>query len=325
MATALATLMSMPHVPLAPHATPIDELTRLADALGPGCPRLFMKRDDLLSFGLGGNKVRKMQTVAAEARTAGADTFITAGGAQSNHARVTAATGARLGCRVVLVLNGVPEPPLRANAKLDELFGAEIRPVAGRDERDATMAEVADEVRAAGGRPWVVPIGASNPTGALGFARGLEEVAASGLRPDVIVHASSSAGTQAGLVAGCALFGLRARVIGISADEPAASLAAKVEHLIAGMAERLGAKPSSLGGDRPVDVDDRHVGDGYGIPTPQSVEALELVARREGILLDPVYTAKAMAGMIARVREGEFPAETTVLFWHTGGQIGYFA
>jgi len=325
MATALAALMSMPHVPLAPHVTPIDEMTRLADALGPGCPRLFIKRDDLLSFGLGGNKVRKMQTVAAEARAAGADVLITAGGLQSNHARVTAATGAALGFRVVLVLNGTPEPPLRANAKLDELFGAEIRPVASREERDRTMAEVADEVRAAGGQPCVVPVGASTPTGALGFARGVEELAATGLRPDVIVHASSSAGTQAGLIAGCALFGLRPRVLGVSSDEPAASLAANVERLIAGMAERLGAKPSSIGGGGPPDVDDHHVGGGYGIPTPESTEALELVARREGILLDPVYTAKAMAGLIARVRAGEFSPETTLLFWHTGGQIGYFA
>jgi len=325
MATALATLMSMPSVSLAPHATPIDELTRLTEALGAASPRVFMKRDDLLSFGLGGNKVRKMQTVAAEARGAGADTLITAGGLQSNHARVTAATGAALGCRVILVLNGVAEPPLRANAKLDELFGAEIRTVTSREERDATMVAAADEVRAAGGKPWVVPIGASNPTGALGFARGLEEVTAAGLRPDVIVHASSSAGTQAGLIAGCALFGLRPRILGVSSDEPAASLAANVEHLLAGMADRLGAKLASISGDRAPEVDERQVGDGYGISTPASTEALELVARREGVLLDPVYTAKAMAGLIARVRAGEFSPETTVLFWHTGGQIGYFA
>lgn len=324
MATALATLMSMPLVPLAPHATPVDQLTRLRETLGPACPRLLMKRDDLLSFGLGGNKVRKLQAVAAEAKAAGADTLITCGGVQSNHARVTAAAGAALGFRVVLVLNGtVPEPPT-GNARLDRLFGAELRIVADRQARDAMMEQVADEERAAGRRPFVVPLGASTPTGALGLARAIEEVAASRARPDVIVHASSSGGTQAGLLAGCALFGLRARVLGISADEPAAALADTVGGLIDGVASRLGTRAASLGRDA-IEVDDGQVGAGYGVPTHASAEATELVARREGILLDPVYTAKAMAGLIARVRGGGFGPDDTVLFWHTGGGPGYFA
>jgi 1-aminocyclopropane-1-carboxylate deaminase/D-cysteine desulfhydrase-like pyridoxal-dependent ACC family enzyme len=324
MATALAALMSMPVEPLSPHTTPVDELVRLGAALGPGAPRILAKRDDLLSFGCGGNKVRKMQAVAAEARAAGADTLITAGGIQSNHCRVTAAAGAALGFRVVLVLNGAPPGTLTANTRLDRLFGAEIRFVPSRDAREQTMAEVADELTAAGRRPFVVPVGASTPTGALGFARGVVELASTGVRPDVIVHASSSGGTQAGVIAGCALVGWRARVIGVSADETESVLQDVIGRLLDGIATRLGASPASVGRDRPIEVDDKQVGEGYGVPTAASTGALELFARREGMLLDPVYTAKAAAGLIARVRSGDLQAGQTVLFWHTGGQIAFF-
>jgi len=323
-ATALSALMSQPTVVLAPHPTPIDRLARLEAALGPGCPRVFMKRDDLLSFGAGGNKVRKMQAVAAEAMAGGADTLITCGGVQSNHARVTAAAGAALGWRVELVLNGAPPPVPTANTRLDRVFGATLHFVADRASRAPMMDELASRLRREGRRPYVVPLGASTPTGALGFARGLAEVAAEGLRPDVIVHSTSSGGTQAGMIAGCALLGLKPRILGVSADDPAAALAATVSTLLAGMADRLGARPETLGSDHPIEIDDTFVGEGYGVPTPASTEALELVARREGILLDPVYTAKAMAGLIGRIRRGEFSYDQTILFWHTGGQIANF-
>jgi 1-aminocyclopropane-1-carboxylate deaminase/D-cysteine desulfhydrase-like pyridoxal-dependent ACC family enzyme len=187
------------------------------------------------------------------------------------------------------------------------------------------MDRLAAEVRAYGGRPYVIPIGASTPLGAAGFARGVVEIASASVKPDVIVHASSSAGTQAGLIAGCALVGLPSRVIGVSADEPADHLRALVREVLEGLATMLGGKPATIGLDREIEVDDTQVGDGYGIPTAASTEALELVARREGILLDPVYTAKAMAGVIDRVRRGEFNSGQTILFWHTGGQVGYFA
>jgi L-cysteate sulfo-lyase len=299
-------------------------MIRLRAALGPSCPRLFIKRDDLLSFGMGGNKVRKMQTVAAEAMAARADTLITCGGIQSNHARVTAATGAALGLHVVLVVNGAPQSRPTANALLDQLFGADIRYVASRDERAPAMAAVAKELEAAGRRPFVIPLGASTAIGAIGFARGMTELASAGLRPDAIVSSTSSGGTQAGLVAGAALLGLRARIVGVSADDSSERLTGVVRDLLSQMAARLGARPASLGADD-VEVDDAFVGGGYGMPTPASTEALELVARREGILLDPVYTAKAMAGLIDRIRRGQFRADETVLFWHTGGQVGVFA
>jgi 1-aminocyclopropane-1-carboxylate deaminase/D-cysteine desulfhydrase-like pyridoxal-dependent ACC family enzyme len=325
MATALRSLQLIPSVPLAPHPTPIDELARLRAALGPDCPRLLMKRDDLLSFAQGGNKVRKMQTVAADAQRSGADMLITCGGVQSNHMRVTAATGAALGMKVVLVANGAAPDVVTGNARLDVLFGAEVGYVASREERNSTMELVAAEARAEGRTPFIVPLGASTPLGAIGFARGVEELATSPHRPTAIVHATSSGGTQAGLIMGCALFGLTTDVIGISADDPSAALSATILEILRGAGTLLGARPESVGAETPIRVDDTFVGSGYGVPTPASTGALELVARTEGIVLDPVYTAKAMAGMIDRVRGGAWTRDDTVLFWHTGGVPGYFA
>lgn len=322
MATALATLMSLPSVALAPHRTPVDRLSRLEQALGPGCPRLLMKRDDLLSFALGGNKVRKLQTIAAEAMRAGADTLVTCGAVQSNHARVTAATGAVLGWRVVLVLNGDRPDPPTGNLAHDYLFGADVRIVPTRADRDPAMLEVVEELKRTGRRPFAIPVGGSTPTGAAGMARGVAELSADGVKPDVIIHASSSSGTQAGLTAGCALFGSKAKIVGVSADEPAATLAAAVEALIGRLAAALGARPETLLGPHPIEVDDSQVGGGYGVPTEAAAEALSLVARTEGIVLDRVYESKAMAGLIARVRRGAFTSDQTVLFWHTGGLIG---
>jgi 1-aminocyclopropane-1-carboxylate deaminase/D-cysteine desulfhydrase-like pyridoxal-dependent ACC family enzyme len=319
MATALAALMALPAVELAPHRTPVDRLARLERALGPECPRLLIKRDDLLSFALGGNKVRKLQMLAAEAQRAGADTLITCGAVQSNHARVTAATGAVLGWRVVLVLSGDPPAQPTGNLARDIVFGADVRLIADRAARPAMMDEVADEMRRAGRRPFVIPLGGSTPIGAAGMARAIAELSADSIRPDVIVHASSSAGTQSGVTAGCALFGLKTRVLGISVDEPAETLRANVERLVSRMAAELGARAETWLGSHPIDVDDSQVGDGYGIATPASEEALTLVARTEGIILDRVYESKAMAGLIARIRDGRFTRDQTVLFWHTGG------
>jgi len=325
MATALATLRALACESLAPHPTPVDRLDRLRQRLGPEAPALFMKRDDLLSFGMGGNKVRKLQTVLAAARAAGADTLITCGGLQSNHCRVTAAAGAVLGLRVVLVVNGAPQTTPTGNALLDQLFGADVRHVASREARATTMATIADELTELGRRPYVIPLGASTPLGAAGFARGVEELLTAGVSPTVIVHSTSSGGTQAGLIAGCALFGLKTRIIGISADESTATLSSVVRELLEQMGPVLGASAGAIGLDRPIEILDTFVGGGYGIPTTQSREALALTARAEGIVLDPVYTAKAMAGLIHLVRSQQISATDRVLFWHTGGQAGLFA
>ena len=316
-------LASLPSVPLAHYPTPVEELTRLRATLSPS-PRLLVKRDDTIGFAFGGNKVRKMQLVAAEAQRAGADTLITSGGVQSNHARVTAAAAAKLGLHCVLVANG--EPPARhtANALLDRLLGAEVRYVPSREARAAAVADAADELRRAGRRPYVIPVGASTPLGAAAFIQATEELFEQIDPPDVIVHATSSGGTQAGLVAGCLLAGVKTRVLGISADESSPSLGRDVRRIIDGLPALLGIDRTRLEAP-PIEVDDRYVGGGYGIPTDASREAIDLVARTEAIFLDPTYTAKAVAGLIDAVRRGDFRTEDTVLFWHTGGQVALFA
>ena len=315
--------VSLPSVPFAPAATPVEELTRLRAALGGG-PRLLVKRDDAIGFAFGGNKVRKLRLVAADALAKGAHTLITSGGVQSNHARVTAAAAAKLGLRAILVANGAPPEPPRANALLDRLLGADVRYVATREERASAMEEAAAAERAAGRIPYVIPIGASTPLGAIGFVRAVEELVEQIPAPDVIIHSSSSGGTQAGLVAGCVLAGIHTRVIGISADDSTQSLSAVVRELVDGIAALMEIEPARFAEAR-IDVDDRFVGGGYGVPTAESREAIDLLARTEALFLDPTYTAKAMAGLIAHVRRGAFKPSETVLFWHTGGQVALFA
>jgi D-cysteine desulfhydrase family pyridoxal phosphate-dependent enzyme len=316
-------LPPVPAIPLLSAPTPIEELSRLRATLGGG-PRLLVKRDDTIGFAFGGNKVRKMALVAADARARGADTLITCGGVQSNHARVTAAAAAKLGLRCILVMNGARPAKLSGNALLDGLLGAEVRYVPTRDARAAAMEEAADELRRGGRTPYVIPLGASTPLGAAGYVKALFELIDQIPPPDIIVHASSSGGTQAGLVAGCALADVPTRVIGISADESSAALEEEIRRILAGLPQLLECDDRILRA-ADVTVDDGFVGEGYGIPTALSQEAIEMTARSEAIFLDPTYTSKAMAGLIARVRRGDFSDTRTVLFWHTGGQVGLFA
>jgi 1-aminocyclopropane-1-carboxylate deaminase/D-cysteine desulfhydrase-like pyridoxal-dependent ACC family enzyme len=320
MPDAIRRLQSLPVLPLPFVPSPVEELLRLT-AEATAQRRLLVKRDDAIAFGFGGNKVRKLRLVAAQALAEGADTLITTGGIQSNHARATASVAARLGLGCVLVANGAPPPRPTANALLDRLLGAEMRYVERREDRAPEMARVADELRARGQRPYVIPLGASTPLGAAAFALAIGELLAQTAPPDVIVCATSSGGTQAGLVAGCVLHGLPTRVIGISADDPAPSIAHTIRGILDGL-ERLLDAPGIFAG-APIEVDDRFVGEGYGIPTPESTAAIELAARREALFLDPTYTGKAMAGLLARVSSGALGG--TVMFWHTGGQVGLFA
>ena len=207
-------------------------------------------------------------------------------------------------------------------------MGAEIRYVPTREARAIEMETVAAAERAAGREPYVIPIGASTPLGAAAYVHALTELLEQIAPPDVIVHSTSSGGTQAGLVAGCALAGIRTRVVGISADEPAATLAGDVRRILSGLADLIGPGPDAHAraiAAAEVEIDDRFVGDGYGVPTPQSREAIELLARTEALFLDPTYTAKAMAGLLAALRAGDFKDADTVLFWHTGGQVALFS
>jgi L-cysteate sulfo-lyase len=318
----MRTAAALPSLPLAPYVTPVEELARLRRAIGGG-PRLLVKRDDAIPFAFGGNKVRKMRLVGADAVAAGADTLITAGGVQSNHARVTAATAALLGMRCILVVNGTAPARATANALLQRLLGAEIVYVPTRDQRSTTMETIAEDLRRAGHRPYVIPVGASMPLGALAFVQAVEELVAQEIRPQAIVHATSSGGTQAGLIAGCVASGLDARVIGVSADERSDELAAVVRQILTGLGPLCEVDANILE-SAPIEVDDRFVGAGYGVPSDESRAALELAARTEALFLDDTYTSKAMAGLIARVRTGEFRDDETVLFWHTGGQVALF-
>ncbi len=317
-------LLALPHIALGALPTPVDDAPRLAQAIGMGA-RLVIKRDDALPFGFGGNKVRKLGLVAAQARDDGVDTLITCGGVQSNHCRATAATAARLGMECHIVANGAaPERPT-GNALLDQLLGATVHYVADRAARVPAMEALDARLRAEGRRPRIVPLGASTPLGALGLALGVGEVVQQGIVPDVIVHATSSGGTQAGLLAGCALFGVATRVIGISADDPVSDIGRIVGKIGSGIEELLALPANTLGmADRFV-ADASFVGDGYGIPSEASREAQALAARTEALFTDHWYTAKALAGLIAYARRGEFRDGMTVMFWHTGGQVGLFA
>jgi 1-aminocyclopropane-1-carboxylate deaminase/D-cysteine desulfhydrase-like pyridoxal-dependent ACC family enzyme len=304
-------------VPLFTEPTPVEEMSRLRAALGAH-PRLLVKRDDAISFGFGGNKVRKLEYVLAQARAHDADTIVTLGGVQSNHARATAAAAAKLGFRCVLIINGAePERP-SANALLDRLLGAEIEYIPSRNERAEASERVMARLQAEGRRPYFLPLGASTPTGAFGFVTAIGELVGQGIVPDVIVHASSSGGTQAGLVAGAALYGINTRIIGISADDPADAIKATVRRIVRGI-------DGLESFDGAIEVDDTRVGAGYGVPTDASCEAQELAARTEALFMDHTYTAKALGAMIAYLREGRFATDETVLFWHTGGQVGLFA
>lgn len=319
---AIERLGSFPCVQLVSGPTLIEDMPRLGRALG-GRAALLVKRDDAIPFGFGGNKVRKLQLVAAEAKARGADALVTCGGVQSNHARATAAVAARLGMRCILVANGASPARPTANALLDGLLGAEVRYVASRDERLPAMDAAAADLRRSGNAPFVIPLGASTALGAAAFAQAVGEMLTQIDPPHAIVHASSSGGTQAGLVAGCRLHGLATRVFGISADDPSAVIAEEVRRILRDLEALLGLDRGALS-TATLDVDDTFVGDGYGVPTDASKEAQTLAARTEGFFVDHTYTAKAMAGLVARVRAHEFDGQR-VLFWHTGGQVGLFA
>jgi 1-aminocyclopropane-1-carboxylate deaminase/D-cysteine desulfhydrase-like pyridoxal-dependent ACC family enzyme len=197
--------------------------------------------------------------------------------------------------------------------------------VRSREGRAPMMLEVAERLRGEGRRPFVIPIGASTPLGAVGFALAMAELVDQMPAPDVIFHSTSSGGTQAGLVAGCRLLGLLTRIVGISADDTSASLQSQVDGIIGGIPELLGLDPATLSRGPAVEVDDRFVGGGYGVPTDESREAIALAARTEAIFLDPTYTAKAMAGLVAYIRQQKIKENQNVVFWHTGGQVGLFA
>ncbi len=315
-------------LPLAHLPTPLEPLERLSRELGG--PRIWVKRDDLTGLAGGGNKTRKLEFLLGDALDQGADTVMTAGAVQSNHARQTAAACARLGLRCELFLKeaapGRGDSYGRSgNVLLDQILGAKVHILPGASNPETAMEERAEASRMEGQRPYAIPVGGSNAVGALGYVECARELFAQAkgisLEIDTVVHASASHGTQAGLAVGLAVAGVEARLLGMGVSGTAPQARTNIERIAAATCEGLGS-PRRFA---EIEVDDRFVGEGYGIPTPEGLAAIRLLARLEGLLLDPVYTGKAMAGLVAMIREGRFSDEQNVVFLHTGGWPALFA
>ncbi len=319
-------LKNIPRVPLAFLPTPIMEAPRLAAASGG--PTLWIKRDDLTGFGFGGNKIRGLEFLLADALAQGADTLVTGAAPQSNYVRATAAVAAHAGLNMIAVYSGTPPPLVQGNYRLTRLLGAEIRFTGDADRAsvDGAIEETANELRSAGQRPYTIPRGGASVLGTLSYVQAAyelaEQCAAKGIVPDAIVLATGSCGTQAGLLAGAQLLRLPWRVEGFTVSRPVDEVKSRVLALAQAAIERLGSRHTIAPQD--VIVHGGFIGPGYGVPTAEGAEAIRLVARREGIFLDPTYTGKAMAGFLAYCRAGHFRREETILFLHTGGEPALF-
>lgn len=320
-------LDEIPRTRLAALPTPLEAAPRLGSAIG--LPRLWIKRDDCSGLAMGGNKARKLEYLMAEAQAQGADVVMTTGGIQSNHARMTAAAACQLGMQSVLFLCDSRPAEEQGNLLLDRLFGAEVRFVPGLTlaEMYARMDEAAAELREQGRRPYIIPVGGSTSLGCLGYVRAVRELAeqaeAAGIHVDAVTVATGSTGTLAGMVLGAHLFMPKTRVLGISVSPKGSLGNARCAGIISEAADRLGMSWRPTAAD--VTVYDDWLGAAYGVPTPEGLEAIRLAARCEGILVDPVYTGKALAGTKGLAERGELRPEDTVVFWHTGGAPALFA
>ena len=305
-------------VPIAYLPTPIERLERLSRHLGG--PEIWIKRDDQTGLATGGNKTRKLEFLVADALAQGSDHLVTTGAPQSNHCRQTAAAAARFGLGCSLVLRGSKPEATTGNLLLDHLLGAHVYWNDGRDCGEA-IAAVQAELRSIGRRPYFIPLGGSNVIGATGYVLAMRELVgqleAERLNVDFIVFASSSGGTQAGIVLGARAFGYRGGVLGISVDHPAEALKTQVAALATATATHLGLDALALA--EAVVVNDDYLGEGYARVGENEREAIKLMAQLEGILLDPVYTGRAFGGLIDLIRWGAFTRGQRVLFWHTGG------
>jgi D-cysteine desulfhydrase len=301
--------------------TPVEALPRLSETLGG--PRLLIKRDDQTGLAFGGNKTRKLEFLVAEARDQGAKTLVSGGALQSNHCRQTAAAAARFGFQCILVLTGDKPKQPSANLLLDQLFGAQVAYAADRTDRDRILQQTFDRAAEKGMKPYLVPYGGSSPTGALGYAFAVKEFMEQNVPADWIVFATSSGGTHAGLLLGQRMFGYKGKVLGISVDESEEWLRDHISELASSASEKLGKRIEFTPAEVLANAD--YCAAGYGVLTEPEREAIHLFAEHEGLLLDPVYTGRAAAGMIDLIRKGFFKKNETVLFLHTGGQPALFA
>ena len=320
-------LDEIPRVHLADLPTAVEDAPRLAAELG--LPRLLVKRDDNTGLALGGNKARKLEYLMAEAQSLGAQVVLTCGGAQSNHARMTAAAARKLGMECILFLTDAMPERFEGNLLLDTIIGAEIRFLPGvtYEQLESVMASEEARLISHARIPYVIPVGGSTPLGALGYVNAIresaEELKELGAENVDIVIALGSGGTLAGLVLGCYLFLPEARPIGISVSRRADQARERVVRIANEAAKLVG-----IGHEPDVEkmaVYDQYVGRAYAVPTQEGKDAILLAARTEGLILDPVYTGKAMAGLIDLVRKGEFTEEDVVVLLHTGGTPGLFA
>jgi 1-aminocyclopropane-1-carboxylate deaminase/D-cysteine desulfhydrase-like pyridoxal-dependent ACC family enzyme len=307
-----------PRFPLFDGPSPFHPLPRFSEVALGGRVEVWIKREDLLPIGFGGNKLRNLEYLIGTALAEGCDTLVTSGRRWSNHARLTAAAGAMAGLAVHLILSGPPVDPPGPGIRLARAFGAIVHQLASADraQREATVARVAADVAAAGGRPYVIETGGSSVIGAWGQVLAgrevVEQADAAGLGIDRIVVPSATGGTQAGLIVG---IGPPTRMSGVVVARSAAELRPVIASIVRGLGRSI--DPAS------VELDDTQLGDGYGRPSAAAAEAAELLARTEGILVDPIYTAKALAGLVAGVRSGAWDGER-VVFWHAGGLPGLF-
>lgn len=318
-------ISSLPRFPLATLPTPLDELPRLSEELGI---RVLMKRDDLTGFALGGNKVRKLEFLVADARAQGADVLVTGGGVQSNHVRTTAAAARKAGMDAIGVFFSSPSQQVNGNLLLDQILGAELVYAGTEDkiETDRIVREVADDAQAKGRRPYVIPVGGSTRLGCYSYVLAVEELLgqlqAGSIKPDYIFITTGSCGTHAGILAGVKHYGLALPVYGITVSRRVAECRERIARLVGETLTFIEHPLPLFESDMIVNGD--YLGPGYAKITPEAREAIRRVARLEGILLDPVYTGKTMAGLIDLVRRGEIQRGSTVVFWHTGGQPGIF-
>lgn len=323
------TLAKFPRVSLGHFPTPLEPMDRLSEMLGG--PRLWVKRDDCTGLSSGGNKTRKLEFLMADALEKGADTIITQGATQSNHARQTAAAAAKLGmaCHILLedrTGSNDPNYILNGNVLLDRLHGASVSKRPDGADMNAEMDACAAEMKKDGKSPYIIPGGGSNPIGALGYvncARELSEQAANaGLKIDALVHATGSSGTQAGLVAGLAALDSNIHLLGIGVRAPQDKQEGMVHDLAVRTAEFMSTGTQIVRNTVRANCD--YVGPGYGLPTEGMIDALKLLARTEGLLFDPVYSGKGLDGLIDQIRKGYFDGMDNVVFLHTGGSAALF-
>jgi len=310
----------LPKLDFAHLPTPVEVLPRLSAQLNG--PQIFIKRDDQTGLAFGGNKTRKLEYLLADAQAQGADTLITGGAVQSNHCRQTAAAAARNGFACTLVLTGDKPPKPSGNNFLDLFLGAQIVWAGGAD-RDLVLQQTYEQTQSEGRKPYLIPYGGSNPIGAMGYVYALKEMLEQVDNLDWIVFPSSSGGTHAGLALGGRMFNFKGKILGISIDNPAFELSEKVARLAEETAQGLGIEQFFKPQD--ILVNDDYLGGGYGVMGEPEVEALTMFARSEGMLLDPVYTGRAAAGLIDLIRREIITAHQKVLFWHTGGSPAIFA